>query len=598
MRSASTKLKMAKRRPMAHLDRQARSKDTAARLNRSLRSLARCNRVLWQAQSEPELLQSICDVLVGTAGLRLVWVGYCEDDTEKTVRPMAKAGYGVDYLERLKFSWGNSKAGKGPVGDAIRTGRYCWIEDIGKDPRFSHGRTEAVARGYTSCVALPLIANVGPYGRLDLRGTLTIYGDAFDKSEVEQHADLATYLTCAVARLRSNLAQDVTHSVTAFRAREDRKRAEEELRERARLLDLTHDTIFVRDMSDRITFWNHGAEELYGWTSETAAGKISHQLTQTVFPARLEDINAELLRTDRWDGELVHTKRDGTQVVVASRWALQRDERGNPIAILETNNDITKRKRAEAEALEGERRYREVQFELAHANRVATMGQLTASIAHEVNQPIAAVLSNAQAALRWLSAQPPNLQRAQQTLDFIIKDATRAGDVIGRIRDLIKKVPPQKHDLQINDAILEIISLTRGELLSNLVSVQMQLAEGLPPIQGDRVQLQQVILNLVVNAVEAMTGVSEGSRELHIRTDKAESDDVLVAVRDSGPGLTSASSERVFEPFHTTKPGGLGMGLSICRSIIEAHGGRLWAAPNVPQGAAFHFTLPVHHSAW
>jgi PAS domain S-box-containing protein len=440
---------------------------------------------------------------------------------------------------------------------------------------------------------------VGPYGRLDLRGTLTLYGDAFDKTEVEQHADLATYLTCAVARLRSDLAQDVTHSVTAFRAREDRKRAEEGLRERARLLDLTHDTIFVRDMSDRITFWNHGAEELYGWTNEQAAGKVSHQLTQTVFPARLEDINAELLRTDCWDGELVHTKRDGTQVVVASRWALQRDEQGNPIAILETNNDITKRIRAEAEALEGERRYREVQFELAHANRVATMGQLTASIAHEVNQPIAAALSNAQAGLRWLSVQPPNLQRAQQTLDFIIKDVTRAGDVIGRIRDLIKKAPPRKHDLQINDAILEIITLTRGELLSNLVSVQMQLADGLPLIQGDRVQLQQVILNLVVNAVEAMTGVSEGSRELLIRTDKVESDDVLVAVRDSGPGLAAASSERLFEPFHTTKPSGLGMGLSICRSIVESHGGRLWATANVPQGAAFQFTLPVHpDSAW
>jgi C4-dicarboxylate-specific signal transduction histidine kinase len=285
--------------------------------------------------------------------------------------------------------------------------------------------------------------------------------------------------------------------------------------------------------------------------------------------------------------------------VVASRWALQRDEQGKPIAILETNNDITKRKRAEAEALEGERRYREVQLELAHANRVATMGQLTASIAHEVNQPIAAALSNAQAALRWLSAQPPNLQRAQQTLDFIIKDVTRAGDVIGRIRDLIKKAPPRKHDLQINDAILEIITLTRGELLSNLVSVQMQLADGLPLIQGDRVQLQQVILNLVVNAVEAMTGVSEGSRELLIRTDKVESDDVLVAVRDSGPGLAAASSERLFEPFHTTKPSGLGMGLSICRSIVESHGGRLWATANVPQGAAFQFTLPVHpDSAW
>jgi GAF domain-containing protein len=243
---------------MTQLDRKARAKDAVARLNRSLLTLSRCNRVLWQARSEQELLQSICQVLVETAGLRLVWIGYCEDDAEKTVRPMARAGYGLDYLERVKFSWADSDTGQSPVGDAIKTGKFCWIDDIRKDPRFPHGRAEAVAHRYMSCVALPLIADVGSHGRFDLRGTLTLYADAFDKSEIEQHADLATYLTCAVARLRGNLADDVTYGITAFRTREDRKRAEEALRERARLLDLTHDTVVVRNMNDVITFWNRG----------------------------------------------------------------------------------------------------------------------------------------------------------------------------------------------------------------------------------------------------------------------------------------------------------------------------------------------------
>jgi C4-dicarboxylate-specific signal transduction histidine kinase len=247
--------------------------------------------------------------------------------------------------------------------------------------------------------------------------------------------------------------------------------------------------------------------------------------------------------------------------------------------------DITERKRAE-EALQA------AQMELAHVNRVTTMGQLTASIAHEVNQPIAAAVTNAQAALRWLGARPPDLEEARQALGRIVKDGNRAGEVIGRIRALIKKVPRRHDPVDINETILEVIALTRSELLRNGVSLQTQLAEGMPLIQGDRIQLQQVILNFIVNAIEAMSGVSEGSRELLVSTEEDGSDGVLVAVRDSGPGLPPQSLERLFDAFYTTKPGGMGMGLSICRSIIEAHGGRVWAGANAPKGAVFQFTLP------
>jgi PAS domain S-box-containing protein len=475
------------------------------------------------------------------------------------------------------------------------------------------------------------------------------------------------------------------------------------LREQAGLLDLSHDTIFVRDTNDVIVYWNRGAEELYGWKKAETVGKVTHQLLQTVFPMPLEEITAGLLRTGRWQGELIHTKKDGTQAIVASRWSLQRDAQGQPVATLETNNDITERKRVEdltgrvfegspdgiavigrdyrfqrvnpgyqrlwqipAESFVGQhlgdllgtrffaqeikpyldrcfagedirfegwfafpagRRYRVVtysplrlhlerveaalsivhdltehmlaseglratQAELAHVNRVTTMGQLTASIAHEVSQPIAATITNAQAALRLLGAQPPDLEEVRHALDCIIDDGGRAGHIIGRIRALMKKAPPRKGPFDLNEAILEVIALARSEGLKHGVSPQTALATGLPAVDGDRIQLQQVILNLILNAVEATRGIGEGVPEVLISTETDAAGGVLVIVRDSGMGLDPSHAERLFEAFYTTKPEGLGMGLAICQSIVAAHGGRIWASANKPRGAVFQFTLP------
>jgi C4-dicarboxylate-specific signal transduction histidine kinase len=247
--------------------------------------------------------------------------------------------------------------------------------------------------------------------------------------------------------------------------------------------------------------------------------------------------------------------------------------------------DLSERKRAEADL-------REVQMELAHANRAATMGQLTASIAHEVKQPIGATAANAAAALRWLGARPPNVDEAKEALERIVNDVMRAGDIIGRIRDLIKKAPPRQDIVDINEAVCEVIELTRGEAARCGVAVQAILDERLPPVRGDRVQLQQVMLNLIVNAIEAMSATSEGPRVLLVSTAAASGKGVSIAVSDTGPGLPADGINHVFDPFYTTKTGGLGMGLSICRSIIDAYGGQLSVKPNVPRGAVFQFTLP------
>jgi signal transduction histidine kinase len=239
-----------------------------------------------------------------------------------------------------------------------------------------------------------------------------------------------------------------------------------------------------------------------------------------------------------------------------------------------------------------EREYREIQNELAHANRVATVGQLTASIAHEVKQPIAATVTGAQAAQRWLNMQPPNLAEVGDQLLRIVREGKRAGDIIDRIRDLIKKAPLKKEPVNINEAIREVLEFTHGETVKNGVSVQTDLAQDLPLIECDRVQLQQVMLNLIVNGAQAMSDVAERPRDLLISTETTEYG-VRVGVLDTGPGLRPESLPHLFEPFYTTKPHGIGMGLSICRSIIEAHGGRLWATGHTPQGAFFQFTIPA-----
>jgi C4-dicarboxylate-specific signal transduction histidine kinase len=262
------------------------------------------------------------------------------------------------------------------------------------------------------------------------------------------------------------------------------------------------------------------------------------------------------------------------------------DASGDLIEIVGTSLDITERKRAE-DAL------REAEADLARVNRVATLGALVASIAHEVNQPLAAMVNSAGSCSRWLAGQPPDLQRAHRALDRIVRDGNRASQVVARIRALVKRQLPLEDMVDLNEAILEVLALVRNEAQKKGVSLKAQLAKGLPRVRGDRVQLQQVILNLTVNAIEAMSAIDDRPRQLVIGSGEDASSEVLIAVRDSGTGLDPTDTDHLFEPFYTTKPDGIGMGLAISRSIVEAHGGRLSALPNVPHGAVFEFSLPA-----
>jgi PAS domain S-box-containing protein len=264
------------------------------------------------------------------------------------------------------------------------------------------------------------------------------------------------------------------------------------------------------------------------------------------------------------------------------------NENGDLLEVFGTTIDITERKHAE----QARARLHQLEADLAHINRVSIMGELTASIAHEVNQPLSGVVSNGSACLRWLAGNPPNLGEARETASRIVRDGKRAAEIIARIRAMTNRTATPIEELDLNEVIREVLALVGDDAKKKAVNIGTQLADGLLPVSGDRVQIQQVLLNLVMNAIEAMGDVADRPRELMITTQNTAEDNVEVAVEDSGTGLDPSAATKIFDPFYTTKSSGMGMGLSICRSIVQAHGGRLWASAKTGPGAAFHFTLP------
>ena len=398
---------------------------------------------------------------------------------------------------------------------------------------------------------------------------------------------------CEVERMLTNIRERERVEDALREQLTERRRAEEELRRSEAYLAegqrISHTGSWAWNVSTGELFWSREHFRICGFDPETA--KPSYPMfLERIHPKDRLFVEQTLDRAVRERSDLEMDYRivltDGSTKYLQSLGHPVIRESGDLVEFVGTVMDVTERKRAE-EAL------REAQAELTHVTRVTTLGEMTASIAHEINQPLAAVVNNASACLRWLAGQVPNLEEARQSAALIIADGHRAGEIISRIRALAKKAPPQKDWVNINETILEVIALARSEVQGNRVSLQTQLSDDVPLIVGDRIQLQQVILNLITNAIEAMSGVDERSRVVQVGSSKDESQGVRVAVRDSGPGLDPKSLDHLFTAFYTTKPQGMGMGLAISRSIIEAHGGRLWAVPNDGPGATFQFTLDV-----
>ena len=372
---------------------------------------------------------------------------------------------------------------------------------------------------------------------------------------------------------------------------------------------VTDYAIYMIDPGGIVTNWNRGAQRIKGYRSEEIVGR--HFSCFYTDEDRAADVPRQSLeiaaREGRYESEAWRVRKDGSRFLADVVIDALREDDGRLIGFAKITRDVTERVRAARELEEAriglvrsraEEALRRAQVELAHVARLNSLGELTASIAHEVNQPLAGLVNSGSACLNWLRSRPPDIEKARRSVERIIQDGKRAGDIIHRVRALATKAGIQKAALDINAVINEVIALVQQELIGHEVSLRTELAPALPRVLADRVQLQQVITNLVMNGIEAMQPVTDRPRELTIRSRReGEAREVLVTVADRGVGISAGQADRLFDAFFTTKPGGMGMGLSICRSIIEAHGGRISVASGAGPGATFQFSLPLHREA-
>ncbi len=543
-----------------------------ARMNRALRLLSHCNEALVRAKSERELLDQVCRIAAEDGGYLLAWVGSAEEDAAKTISVRASAGAHQVYLDGIPLSWSaDVREGGGPAGKTVRTGELVVCTDITTDAQFAFWRDRAVAHGIRSVLCFPL------RGASRTFGVLCLYGGEASKAGADE------------LKLLQELADDLAYGIVGLRAREERHRAEQRLIEQAALLDQTSEAIFVRDLEDRITYWNRGAERLYGWSSAEVVGQRAAELFHRTDAAQLAQARAaheQVIATGAWVGEVYKFDKGGRSRLISARWSLLRGKEGQPQAVLTLNADITEK--------------RQLETQLLRTQRLESIGTLAGGIAHDLNNVLAPILSS----ITMLVEDETNPEKLED-LALLEASARRGAAMVRQLLTFARGEPQGPH--KYVDVLViagEVVKMVRDTFPKDISAV---LRKGESPwaVLGNPTQLHQLLTNLCVNARDAMPsgGVLTLSLEsvivdeLHagMSAETPPGQYLRVSVEDTGTGMAPEVRDRIFEPFFTTKPvgSGTGLGLSTCHAIAHNHGGFIRVASELGKGSRFEVYLPA-----
>jgi PAS domain S-box-containing protein len=538
-----------------------------ARSNRALRLLSSCDEALLQSSAEPQLLQEICRLAVSSGGYLMAWVGYALEDENQTIQPMAHAGMELDYLSVARLNWSERDlAGRGPASQAIRTGQVSCCADVTAKDAPIYWREAALSRGYKSIICLPLRGEHRTFGMLGL------YSGEISQPSPDE------------LKLLQQLADDLAFGIINLRTRAERHVAQQKIIQQAELIDKATDAIFVRDLEQKVSFWNQGAERIYGWK----AGEVIGRSTRELFcpdPFVFEKASRELRRSGEWIGELQIKNKAGQAITLDCRWTLVRDNQGAPVSILSIETDITEKKKMEAWLLRNQ--------------RMESLGTLAGGIAHDLNNVLSPIMMSI--GMLKQDYRTPETRRMLETLETCSK---RAADLVRQVLSFARGIEGQRVTVNLTQLARELQRVIR-EVFPKNIETELIGANDLSTVTGDPSQLHQVLLNLCVNARDAMPQGGKLTMTMEnvvldetfvaMNPDAKTGAYVLVSVTDTGAGIEPAIRDRIFEPFFTTKDTGkgTGLGLSTVLGIVKSHGGFIHVHSEPGQGTKFKVYLPA-----
>ena len=557
-----------------------KAEETLKKLNRHLRAIGNSNQALMQATDQAVLTQEICDIIVHDCGYALVWVGLAENDKNKTVRPVAYAGFDKEYIDNLNITWADKPRGRGPTGTAIRTGKPNVCRNLNHDPDFEPWRKHASKRKFTASLVLPLNSFKG-----ETFGALNIYSqkpDPFSDEEI---------------KLMTELANDFAYGVEMLRLRKEKEQATDVLRKQAELIDLSPDAIIVKNPDGIITYWSKGAEKLYGWKKEEAIGQKTNSLLKTKSP-EFKEAAISLKQTGNWSGELTHYTKDKKELVVQSWWLGKPDKHGEIKEILESNVDVTERKRIQNKLEENtyqlqeyanrmEELANERARQLSQAERLITIGQTAGMVGHDIRNPLQAIVSELYLAKDEVQSMPSGdvKKNLQESIASIEENLFYIDKIVADLQDYTKPLRPTKEKVEIEKVIEETLLIVS---IPNNLEVSISIADGFPRFTGDFSMLKRVFINLIQNAVQAMPNGGRLRITAHCKDNHA-----VINVEDTGEGIPEEAKTKLFTPLFTTKSKGQGFGLAVVKRLVEVQGGKISFESNLGKGTIFTVQLPL-----